>query len=71
MNTIFLLLFLTFCTLLVVYLYNRVNTGKTANLKELYSEGLDMLVSGKRYAAYNNFKQIIKQNSNNIMAYIR
>ena len=71
MNTVFLLLFLTFCILLGVYLYNKVSPGNTANLKELYSEGLDMLVSGKRYAAYNNFKQIIKQNSNNIMAYIR
>jgi lipopolysaccharide biosynthesis regulator YciM len=41
------------------------------NIKELYAEGLDMLVSGKYKAAYKNFKEIVEKDSNNIKAYIR
>ncbi len=37
----------------------------------MYAEGLDLLVSGKRVAAYKNFKNIIHKDSNNINAYLR
>ena len=35
-----------------LYFYFLKN-NKSTNIKELYAEGLDMLVSGKRQAAYN------------------
>ena len=51
--------------------YNQLTPRKTHNLREMYAEGLDLLVSGKRVAAYKNFKDIITQDSNNINAYLR
>ena len=51
--------------------YNKLTPHKTHNLREMYAEGLDLLVSGKRVAAYKNFKNIINQDSNNINAYLR
>ena len=71
MSSIFIIFFILFFAVVSYYLYSKVNTKQTSNLKELYSEGLDMLVSGKRFSAYNNFKEIIEKDSNNIMAYLR
>ena len=51
--------------------YNKLTPHKTNNIREIYTEGLDLLVSGKRVSAYKNFKNIIKQDSNNINAYLR
>ena len=58
---------------IIIYLYynNKINPHKVNNIREMYAEGLDMLVSGKRIAAYNNFKNIIDKDSNNIKSYIR
>ena len=58
---------------IVIYLYynNKINPHKVNNIREMYAEGLDMLVSGKRISAYNNFKNIIDKDSNNIKSYIR
>ena len=67
----FIIFFIVFFVVVSYYLYSKVNTKQTSNLKELYSEGLDMLESGKRFSAYNNFKEIIEKDSNNIMAYLR
>ena len=41
-----------------------------ASIKDLYNEGLDMLVIGKRKSAYKIFKTIIQQDSNNVKAYL-
>ena len=71
MNTIFILFFILIAICLAYFLYFKINPSKSSNIKELYSEGLDMLVSGKRYSAYNNFKEIIEKDSNNVMAYLR
>jgi len=71
MNTIFILFFILIVSALAYFLYLKVNPSKSSNIKELYSEGLDMLVSGKRFSAYNNFKEIIEKDSNNVMAYLR
>ena len=58
--------------LLVYFLYYRkLKPHKVNNIREMYAEGLDMLVSGKRIAAYKNFKSIINEDSNNIKAYLR
>ena len=39
-------------------------------MKDLYAEGLDMLVIGKRKSAYKIFKKIIQHDSNNVKAYL-
>ena len=59
--------------LVIIYLvyYNKLTPHKTNNIREVYAEGLDLLVSGKRVSAYKNFKNIIEQDSNNINAYLR
>ena len=46
------------------------NPNRNASIKDLYAEGLDMLVIGKRKSAYKIFKTIIQQDSNNIKAYL-
>jgi len=71
MNTFLIIFFIIISGLLAYYLYTKVNPTKKSDIKELYSEGLDMLVSGKKYSAYNNFKEIISKDSNNVMAYLR
>ena len=55
---------------LLIYFY-KFRPNIQINIKELYAEGLDMLVSGKYKAAYKNFKEIVDKDSNNIKAYIR
>ena len=71
MNTLYILFFIFIVFGISYYLYFKINPSKSSNIKELYSEGLDMLVSGKRFSAYNNFKEIIEKDSNNVMAYLR
>ena len=58
---------------IAIYLlyYKKLKPHKVNNIREIYAEGLDMLVSGKRIAAYKNFKSIINEDSNNIKAYLR
>jgi len=69
MNIFLVILFIILITI-VIYLFQYRPT-KTTNIKELYAEGLDLLVSGKRQAAYKNFKEIVDKDSNNIKGYIR
>lgn len=71
MNTFIIICFVLISGVLAYYLYTKVNPTKKSDIKELYAEGLDMLVSGKKYSAYNNFKEIISKDSNNVMAYLR
>jgi lipopolysaccharide biosynthesis regulator YciM len=51
--------------------YRKLKPHKINNIREMYAEGLDMLVSGKRISAYKNFKKIIDEDSNNIKAYLK
>ena len=67
---IIVLLCLTAFAFLFFYIL-KLKPNNKAGTKELYSEGLDMLVSGKRQIAYNNFKEIIEKDTNNVMAYLR
>ena len=41
------------------------------NLKDLYSEGLDLMVDGYRQGAYENFKKIITKDTDNVKAYLK
>ena len=50
------------------YFYKQPNNPST--VKDLYYEALDMLLAGKRKSAYKIFKDITKNDSNNIKAYL-
>ena len=41
-----------------------------SNIRDLYSEGLEMLITGHRRGAYQNFRTIIQKDTNNIKAYL-
>ena len=60
MVQVLVIILLVLIILYFIY-YNKLTPHKTHNLREIYSEGLDLLVSGKRVAAYKNFKCIITQ----------
>lgn len=66
-----LIIIVLVCIILYFVYFNKFTPHKTNNLREMYAEGLDLLVSGKRVAAYKNFKEIITQDSNNVNAYLR
>ena len=68
---IFLIIILLVFVVIVFFYLSFLKKNKSTNIKELYAEGLDMLVSGRRKASYKNFKEIVDKDSNNIKAYIR
>jgi len=53
-----------------VYLL-KLKPMQNAKVKDLYAEGLDLMITGRRKAAYKNFKDIIQKDSDNIKAYLR
>ena len=55
---------------ILIYIFNYKPRSKE-KVKDLYAEGLDLLIAGKRKAAYQNFKDIIDKDSENIKAYLR
>jgi len=44
---------------------------RKSRVKDIYAEGLDLMITGRRKSAYKNFKNIIQKDSNNIKAYLR
>ncbi len=44
---------------------------KKTRVKDLYTEGLDMLVTGHRKKAYQNFLEIVRRDTENVNAYIK
>ena len=64
---LFIVLIISSIPLLIYYLKK---PNHNTSMKDLYAEGLDMLVIGKRKSAYRIFKKIIQQDSNNIKAYL-
>ena len=53
---LFIFLIISSIPLLIHYLKK---PNYNASIKDMYAEGLDMLVMGKRKVAYKNFKSII------------
>ena len=49
----------------------KLKPNKRTDIKELYSEGLDMMINGLQRSAYNNFKKIVEIDSENIKAYLK
>lgn len=56
---------------LISYYMLRTNTGTKTGYKDLYSEGLDLLVTGRLKDAYQNFKVLVQRDTNNIKAYLK
>ena len=54
-----------------VLIYILLKPGKKTGSRDLYADGLDMLVSGKRTAAYNAFKTIVENDTNHVNAYLK
>jgi len=70
MEIIFYLLLIVIIVSIPLTLHYLKKPNHSASIKDLYAEGLDMLVMGKRKKAYKNFKLIIEKDSNNIKAYL-
>ena len=62
-SVITLLILLVAAGIIAIYLL-KFKPMKGSKVKDLYAEGLDMLVSGKRQTAYKNFKEIVDKDSN-------
>ena len=54
----------------IVYVLN-YKPRRKSKVKDIYAEGLDLLITGRRKSAYKNFKEIIEKDSSNIKAYLR
>ena len=50
-----------------VYVLN-FKPRRKSKVKDLYAEGLDLLITGRRKSAYKNFKDMIQKDSDNIKA---
>jgi len=70
MEVLFYFLVIIIIISIPISLYYFRNPNKNESLKDLYAEGLDMLVMGKRKVAYKNFKSIIDKDSGNVKAYL-
>ena len=57
--------------LIVAYFVFSYRPKLKADIKDLYSEGLDLMVDGYKQGAYENFKKIIAQDTSNVKAYIK
>jgi len=53
-----------------VYVLN-YKPRRKSKVKDIYAEGLDLMITGRRKSAYKNFKDIIQKDSDNIKAYLR
>jgi len=68
----YFIVILCFCAIGLLFLYLfRLKPNRRTGTKELYSEGLDMMINGMQRSAYNNFKKIVDMDTNNIKAYLR
>jgi len=70
-DAVFYILILLFILIIIgAYFYLIKKPQEKVSIKDLYAEGLDMLVTGQRKSAYRKFKEIINQDSNNVKAYL-
>ena len=70
-NIIYTLVVLSCLIGIVTYLIIRFKPSRKTRVKDLYSEGLDMMVLGQLHSAYNCFKTIIQDDTDNIPAYLK
>ena len=55
----------------LIYYYVKIRPLSAEKIRDLYLEGLDLLISGHRKKAYKYFKKIIEQDTTNIKSYIK
>jgi len=68
----YVLVFVCITALILLGIYiAKIKPNNKKNIKDLYSEGLDMMINGQQRSAYNNFKKIVEIDSENIKAYLR
>ena len=68
----YIIVFLCIGSLVGLFFYIlKLKPNKKTDIKELYSQGLDMMINGLQRSAYNNFKKIVELDSENIKAYLR
>jgi len=68
----YVLVFVCITALILLGIYiAKIKPNNKKNIKDLYSEGLDLMINGQQRSAYNNFKKIVEIDSENIKAYLR
>ncbi len=68
----YIIVFLCLASLSGLFFYIlKLKPNNKTDIKELYSQGLDMMINGLQRSAYNNFKKIVELDSENIKAYLR
>ena len=68
----YIIVFLCIASLTGLFFYIlKLKPNKKTDIKELYSQGLDMMINGLQRSAYNNFKKIVELDSENIKAYLK
>ena len=66
-----LALIIVIVCIIAIYFFATYKPKKQENLKDLYTEGLDLMVDGYRQGAYENFKKIIATETDNVKAYLK
>ena len=66
-----LALIIVIVCIIAIYFFTTYKPKKQENLKDLYTEGLDLMVDGYRQGAYENFKKIIASETDNVKAYLK
>ena len=66
-----LTLIIVIVCIIAIYFFTTYKPKKQENLKDLYTEGLDLMVDGYRQGAYENFKKIIASETGNVKAYLK
>ena len=64
-------LIIVIVAVILVYFIISYKPKHEDNLKDLYTEGLDLMVDGYRQGAYENFKKIIATDTDNVKAYLK
>ena len=60
------LLILGIAAVIVAVYLLKFKPMQTTKVKDLYAEGLDLMITGRRKAAYKNFKDIIQKDSDSL-----
>ena len=71
MTLLYSTIILIVIALVLFYYYNNIRPLSSTKIRDLYLEGLDLLISGHRKKAYKYFKEIVDQDTTNIKSYIK
>jgi len=72
-DSIILYIIITICILFAIISYFAIQLipSRRSDIKDLYSEGMDYLLAGDIQSAYKVFKTVVKEDTDNIKAYMR